>query len=164
MHGCDSNSVCFIEARLGVPGGDYEGTSRKALLSIKFLVQQEIQRLRAARFFFDVVFLSILSCHAVRKAPANTSALALARRMCVIPILPHPPGIGRKTSGNSRTKSACCSSVSFKLPSLGLGTQAWQKSCRGRENQARPYANSPPLLRSSEQSCGNQLQSPSLLQ
>src|ERR1035441_4228389 len=32
------------------------------------------------------------------------------------PILPHPPGIGRNTSGSSRTKSVCCSGVSIKLP------------------------------------------------
>ena len=51
--------------------------------------------------FFRLVFafLSIRSFHAVRSAPISTSSLAAARRICVCPIFPQPPGIGRKISG-----------------------------------------------------------------
>src|SRR5271156_4899451 len=36
--------------------------------------------------------------------------------MCVIPILPHPPLMGRNTSGNSSTNACCCSNVSITFP------------------------------------------------
>src|SRR5215467_3448699 len=36
--------------------------------------------------------------------------------MWVCPILPQPPGIGRKTSGASSTNAACCSSESIRFP------------------------------------------------
>ena len=58
--------------------------------------------------FFRLVFafLSIRSLHAVRSAPVSTSSLAAARRICVCPIFPQPPGIGRKISGASSTNAA----------------------------------------------------------
>src|SRR5438876_6788146 len=37
--------------------------------------------------------------HAVRSTPVSTSSLAAARRICVCPIFPQPPGIGGKISG-----------------------------------------------------------------
>src|SRR5437867_6757344 len=56
--------------------------------------------------FFRLVFafLSIRSLHAVRTAPVSTSSLAAARRICVCPIFPQPPGIGKKISRASSTK------------------------------------------------------------
>jgi hypothetical protein len=68
--------------------------------------------------FFRLVsaFLSIRSFHAVRSAPVSTCSLAAARRMCVCPIFPQPPGIGRKISGAFSTNAACCSSVSLRFP------------------------------------------------
>ena len=68
--------------------------------------------------FFRAVFtfLSIRSFHAVRSAPVSTSSLAAARRICVCPILPQPPGIGRKIPGTSSTNAACWSSVSIRFP------------------------------------------------
>src|SRR5882762_5269871 len=75
--------------------------------------------LRSATWgFFRLVFafLSIRSLHAVRTAPVSTSLLAAARRICVCPIFPQPPGIGRKISGACSTNAACCSSVSIKFP------------------------------------------------
>jgi len=73
---------------------------------------------RALVALFRLVFalLSIRSLHAVRSAPVSTSSLAAARRMCVCPIFPQPPGIGRKISGASSTNAACCSSVSIRFP------------------------------------------------
>src|SRR5438046_6110873 len=67
---------------------------------------------------FPLVFalFSIRSFHAVRSAPVSTSSLAAARRICVCPIFPQPPGIGRKISGASSTNAACCSSVSIRFP------------------------------------------------
>ncbi len=38
------------------------------------------------------------SFHAVRSAPVSTSSLAAARRICVCPIFPQPPGIRSKLS------------------------------------------------------------------
>src|SRR5690242_9473046 len=74
--------------------------------------------LRLGRDFLRPVFafLSTRSFHAVRSAPASTSSLAAARRICVCPIFPQPPGIGRKISGASSTNAACCSSVSIRFP------------------------------------------------
>jgi len=70
-------------------------------------LSREFYRRRAARFLpFVLVVFSVLSRHPVRRAPASTTSLACGRGMRVIPILPPAPGIGRKTSGNSRTKSA----------------------------------------------------------
>src|ERR1043166_3550362 len=68
--------------------------------------------------FFRLVFAfkSTRSFHAVRSAPVNTSSLAAANRMCVWPILPQPPGIGREISGASSTNAACCSGASIRLP------------------------------------------------
>src|SRR5216684_7433006 len=68
--------------------------------------------------FFRLVFafLSIRSFHTVRSAPVSISSLAAARRICVCPIFPQPPGIGRKISGASSTNAACCSSVSIRFP------------------------------------------------
>src|SRR5256886_13110413 len=63
-----------------------------------------------------LAFLSTRSFHAVRSAPVSTSSLAAARRICVCPIFPQPPGIGRKISGASSTNAACCSSVSIRFP------------------------------------------------
>ena len=52
------------------------------------------------RFLFGLfLFLSIRSFHAVRSTPVSTSSLAAARRICVCPIFPQPPGIGGKISG-----------------------------------------------------------------
>src|SRR5947207_11906467 len=50
--------------------------------------------------FFRLVFafLSILSLHAVRSAPASTSSLAAARRICLCPIFPQPPETGSNIS------------------------------------------------------------------
>src|ERR1700732_3112641 len=48
--------------------------------------------------------------------PAVHSSLAAARRTCVCPIFPQPPGIGRKISAASSTNAACCSSVSIRFP------------------------------------------------
>src|SRR5689334_14797253 len=45
--------------------------------------------------FLVFVFFSTRSFQAVRRAPASTSPLAAAKRICVCPILPHPPGMGR---------------------------------------------------------------------
>src|SRR6516162_9046906 len=68
--------------------------------------------------FFRLVsaFLSTRSFHAAWSAPVSTSSLAAARRICVCPIFPQPPGIGRKISGASSTNAACCSSVSIRFP------------------------------------------------
>src|SRR5262249_55719148 len=67
-------------------------------------------------FLFVFAFLSTRSFQAVCRAPVSTSSLAAASRMCVIPIRPQPPGMGRKTSGSSSTNAACCSSVSIRFP------------------------------------------------
>ena len=61
-------------------------------------------------------FISTRSFHAARSAPVSTSSSAAARRIWVCPIFPQPPGMGRKISGASVTNSACCSSVSCRLP------------------------------------------------
>ncbi len=61
-------------------------------------------------------FFSIRSFHAVRSEPASKSSFAAANRICVDPILPQPPGIGRNTSGSSATNAVCCSTVSMRLP------------------------------------------------
>src|SRR6266487_477043 len=66
-----------------------------------------------ARVFFPAfAFFSTRSFHDVRNAPSSTSSLAAASRICVIPILPHPPAMGTNTSGISPTNTACCSGVS----------------------------------------------------
>ena len=61
-------------------------------------------------------FRSTRSFQAVRNAPVRTSSVAALSRMCVIPILPQPPGIGMKTCGSSSKNSACCSGESFRFP------------------------------------------------
>src|SRR5581483_1597239 len=71
---------------------------------------------RPGAFFADLAFFSTLTFQAVRRAPASTSSLALARWMWVMPIFPQPPRIGRNTPGSSRTNSACCSGVSIRFP------------------------------------------------
>src|SRR5260370_12223520 len=59
------------------------------------------QPLPGGRFFFVPVFFSTRSFHAVRRAPVITFSFAFSSRLWVLPIRPHPPGIGRKTSGSS---------------------------------------------------------------
>src|SRR6267143_748314 len=89
-----------------------------ALIVVAFRVSYLLLRCSPPHGFFRLVFafLPIRSFHAVRSAPVSTSSLAAARRICVCPILPQPPGIGRKISGASSTNAACCSSVSIRFP------------------------------------------------
>jgi hypothetical protein len=61
-------------------------------------------------------FMSTRSFHATCSAPVRTSSLAAAKRICVCPIFPQPPGIGRKMSGASSTNTAYCSGVSIRFP------------------------------------------------
>jgi hypothetical protein len=72
--------------------------------------------LAGARLPRVFAFFFTRSCHAARRAPAITSSLAVASRMWVAPILPHPPGTGRNKSGAPATNSACCSGDSIKFP------------------------------------------------
>src|SRR6516225_6235816 len=67
-------------------------------------------------FLAVFAFFSIRAFHAVWSAPLSTSSLAAARRICVCPIFPQPPGIGKKISGASSTNAACCSIVSIRFP------------------------------------------------
>jgi hypothetical protein len=67
-------------------------------------------------FWLVFAFSSIRSFHAVRSSPVSTSSLAAARRICVCPIFPPPPGIGRKISGAPPQNAASCSSVSTRFP------------------------------------------------
>src|SRR5438445_13402843 len=89
-----------------------------ALIVVASLVSYLLLRCAPPHGFFWLVFafLSIRSFHAVPSAPVSTSSLAAARRICVCPIFPQPPGIGRKISGASSTNAACCSSVSIRFP------------------------------------------------
>src|SRR6266542_776271 len=101
--------------------------------------------------FFRLVFafLSIRNLHAVRTAPVSTSSLAAARRICVCPIFPQPPGIGKKISGASSTNAACCSSVSIRFPYPVLARPAKQISClltRKAGNPAWEYSSTPSRL------------------
>ena len=101
-------------------------------------------------------FLSIRSFHIARSAYLSMSALVAARRICVCPIFPQPPGIGKKISGASSTNAACCSSVSIRSP--------YPPACEAREanflpptrkvgNPAWEYSSTPsrlsPILRKS---------------
>src|SRR5436189_5448713 len=88
--------------------------------------------------FFRLVFafLSIRSVRAVRSAPVSTSSLAAARRICVCPIFPPPPGIGKKISGASSTNAACSSSVSIRFPYPLLARPPKQISCLLHEKPA----------------------------
>jgi hypothetical protein len=92
--------------------------SRFCFHSRRFQRFLSVTPLRSAMDFGRLVFafLSIRSFHAVWSAPVSTCSLAAARRICVCPIFPQPPGIGRKISGASSTKAACCSSVSIRFP------------------------------------------------
>src|SRR5437899_8348482 len=80
--------------------------------------------------------LTIRSFRAVRSAPVSTSSLAAARRICVCPIFPPPPGIGKKISGASSTNAACSSSVSIRFPYPLLARPAKQISCLLHEKPA----------------------------
>jgi hypothetical protein len=48
--------------------------------------------------------------------PALPRSLQPAGYGSFIPIRPHPPAMGTKTSGSSSTNAACCSVVSFRFP------------------------------------------------
>src|SRR5207249_3738724 len=80
--------------------------------------------------------LTIRSFRAVRSAPVSTSSLAAARRICVCPIFPPPPGIGKKISGASSTNAACSSSVSIRFPYPLLARPPKQISCLLHEKPA----------------------------
>src|SRR5258708_39527775 len=60
-----------------------------------------------------------------------------------MPILPHPPGIGRKTSGSSLTKSACCSGVSFQVAAAltlgGKGGRDFAADAKVRRGHVRAF-------------------------
>ena len=73
-------------------------------------------RADGARFGTDLSFFSFRSFHAARNAPASKSSLAFASTTCVAPFRPHPPGMGRKTSGSASTNSACISGVIIRFP------------------------------------------------
>src|SRR5947207_6902604 len=111
--------------------------------------------------FFRLVFafLSIRSLHAVRSAPVSTSSLAAARRICVYPIFPQPPGIGKKISGASSTNAACCSSVSIRFPYPLLARPAKQISCLLHEKLAILRGSTLPPPPGSVQSCESLLRS-----
>ena len=71
-------------------------------------------------FFFvgrlGLSFFWMRSFHAVWRAPVREVSSAAARRIWVAPMRPQPPGMGRKRSGASATKSACWAGVSIRLP------------------------------------------------
>src|ERR1700742_1322777 len=60
---------------------------------------------------FDKTF-----CHAMVSALCSVVASAAARMTLVLPLLPQPPGTGRKIVGSASTSTACCSGVSFTMP------------------------------------------------
>src|SRR5207302_5534361 len=104
-------------------------------------------------------FLSIRSFHAVRSAPVSTSSLAAARRICVCPIFPQPPGIGRKISGASSTNAACCSSASIRFPYPLLARPAKQISRLLHEKPAILRGSTLPPPPGPVQSCESLLRS-----
>ncbi len=61
------------------------------------------ERLLLVARFLGLSFLSVLIFQAVCKAPASTSSLASDKRICVDPIRPQPPAIGRNMCGASAT-------------------------------------------------------------
>jgi hypothetical protein len=103
-------------------------TSQEHLANTRTLIALTDQRF--LRFFFGApsrgadrllfppvfAFFSMRTFHAVWSAPLSTSSFAAARRICVCPIFPQPPGIGKKISGASWANAACCSSVSIRFP------------------------------------------------
>jgi hypothetical protein len=85
-------------------------------------------------------FLSIRSFHAIRSAPVSTTSL-VARRICVCPIFPQPPGIGKKISGASSTNAACCSERKHQIsepPCLRGQRSKFPASCtKSRQSRVR---------------------------
>jgi hypothetical protein len=81
----------------------------------RFLSATLLRGAEVGLFGLVFAFFSIRSFHAFRSAPVSTSSLAAARRICVCPIFPQPPEIGKKISGASSTNAACCSSVSIRF-------------------------------------------------
>src|SRR5207244_12839440 len=126
-----------------------------ALIVVASLVSYLLLRCAPTWVFFRLVFsfLSIRSFHAVRSAPVSTSSLAAARRICVCPIFPQPPEIGRKISGASSTNAACCSSVSIRFPYPLLARPAKQISCLLHEKPAILRGSTLPPPPGSVQSC-----------
>src|SRR3989442_11833802 len=109
-----------------------------ALIVVASRVSYLLLRCAPPHGFFRLVFafLSIRSFHAVRSAPVSTSSLAASGRICVCPIFPQPPGIGRKISGASSPKAACCSSVSIRFPYPPACEASEQISCLLHEKPA----------------------------
>src|ERR1700721_4358383 len=68
----------------------------RAHRSPRFLSATLLRGAEVGLFGLVFAFFSIRSFHAVRSAPVSTSSLAAARRICVCPIFPQPPEIGKK--------------------------------------------------------------------
>src|SRR5438552_17357146 len=132
-----------------------------ALIVVASLVSYLLLRCAPPHGFFWLVFafLSIRSFHAVRSAPVSTSSLAAARRICVCPIFPQPPGIGRKISGASSTNAACCSSASIRFPYPLLARPAKQISRLLHEKPAILRGSTLPPPPGPVQSCESLLRS-----
>src|SRR2546425_10129962 len=132
-----------------------------ALIVVASRVSYLLLRRAPPHGFFRLVFafLSIRSFHPVRSAPVSTSSLAAARRICVCPIFPQPPGIGRKISGASSTNAACCSSASIRFPYPLLARPAKQISRLLHEKPAILRGSTLPPPPGPVQSCENLLQS-----